>query len=90
MEPARGWRATTTNRDTGWSVNAGGSRSMGLAAGAGLRAWWLRRIGAGCQRGAGAREIADGIKQLHFSSHRGLGSPLLLPGSQFLLLPFDP
>jgi hypothetical protein len=33
--------------------------------------------------------VADGIKQLLFSSHRGLGPPVLAPGSQFLLLPFD-
>lgn len=33
--------------------------------------------------------VADGIKQLLFSSQRGLGPPILRPGSQFLLLPFD-
>lgn len=33
--------------------------------------------------------VADGIKQLLYSSQRGLGPPLLRPGSQFLFLPFD-
>lgn len=33
--------------------------------------------------------IADGIKQLLFSSHRGLGPPTIQPASQFLLLPFE-
>lgn len=33
---------------------------------------------------------ADGIKQLLYNSQRGgLGSPLLRPGDQFLLLPFE-
>lgn len=33
--------------------------------------------------------VADGIVQLLFSSQRGLGPPLLRPGDQFLLLPFE-
>lgn len=33
--------------------------------------------------------VADGIKQLLYSSQRGLGPPLLRPGDQFLLLPFE-
>ena len=33
--------------------------------------------------------VSDRIKQLLFSCQRGLGLPVLQPGSQFFLSPFD-
>lgn len=33
--------------------------------------------------------VINGVKEVLFSSQWGLGPPLLRPGDQFLLLPFD-